>query len=128
MTANAFVQGVLGIRGPHLTASLASAFLFSGLACSEDGIEPLASTGTIEVTTVTEGDLLVPDSFEVQVDGARSGNMGPNDVYRMKFMPRGTYQIGLKDTSPDCRFSANPRGVLVTPKETAYTTFLVVCR
>lgn len=103
------------------------ALVFGGLSCGDDPIKPSTTMGMIKITTITEGDALVPDSFEVQIGGERSGNTGPNAIYQMMNLPRGNHEIGLKESPPECRFSANPRTVLVTPGEAAETTFLIWC-
>ena len=98
------------------------------VACDSSSTTPLSTMGVIEVTTLTEGQELLPDSFEVLINGSRSGTTGSNDVYYMETLPRGSYQVGLREDQEDCRFIANPREVLVTPNDTAYATFLVICQ
>lgn len=98
------------------------------VACDSPTTTPLSTLGVLEVTTLTEGQEMLPDSFEVLVNGSRSGTTGPNDVYYMEALPQGSYQVGLREDPEDCRFIANPRELLVTANDTAYTTFLVICR
>jgi hypothetical protein len=59
--------------------------------------------------------------------GEKSGDTGLNDVFLMLNLPRGAHEVGLKEAPEECRFSANPRSIVVTPGETSETTFLVWC-
>jgi len=100
--------------------------VLAGCDISEIIIAP--SLGVIEVTIQTEGLSQAPDSFNVFLNGSRSGAVGPNGLYRMTALPSGTYQVGLQEEPDVCRFSENPRKVTLQRSGTSFVTFLVICK
>jgi hypothetical protein len=98
------------------------------MACGDSTTEAVPSLGTIEVTMLTDDIAMAPDSFQLFVNGGFSTSVGPADVHYLEYLPRGPHQIGLREEPENCRFTANPRVIVVTPGDTAYTTFQVFCR
>jgi hypothetical protein len=96
-------------------------------ACNPSSSDVVPATGVIQVNTLTEGSGPFPDSFNVLLNGNRSGSVPPNDVYFIPFLPRGDYQVGLQEESEDCWFGDNHRTVRVELNDTSYSTFLVRC-
>ncbi len=76
---------------------------------------------------MTDGDGPTPASYTVLLDGAVSGTTGPDDVYTMTSIPRGTHVVGLKEEPDRCRFLTNPRELTVEVNRTTAVTFLVLC-
>src|SRR5215210_2211008 len=64
---------------PHSSPTLLLGLLALTLgACTGDGIGDLpATTGTLEITTSTDGDEIDPDGYTVQVDGEVPQPIGP---------------------------------------------------
>jgi hypothetical protein len=108
-------------------------FLVAGTVCALGGCDSSSKTvapnlGTIEVTTLTEGPGLLPDSFTVLLDMAPSGSVAANGIYTIPFLPRGDYRVALREDSENCFYGVNARTVTVEPDETTPTTFLVRCQ
>jgi hypothetical protein len=97
-------------------------------ACDTSETIVTPAQGAIEVTTLTEGVGQLPDSFNILLNGSRSGTVGPNDTYLMTLLPRGDYVVALLEESENCRFTTNPRLVTVGQNDTTVTTFLVRCK
>lgn len=126
-----FSKPLIFLRKPARSGYLWAWILLLGIlvgACGESTTEVGPSMGAIEVTTLTDDVSLAPDSFQILLNGDFSTSMGPDDVQYLLSLPRGLYQVGLLEQDHGCRVSANPREVLVTPGDTAFTTFQVFCR
>jgi hypothetical protein len=96
-------------------------------ACDEDVVKAKPSTGVIEVTALSEGPGPFPDSFNVLLDGRRSGSVPPNGTYPILFLTRGNYEVALLEEGDNCWYGVNARTVTVEPNDTTFTTFLVRC-
>jgi len=105
---------------------LSLAVVFLG-TCDSDPTEVVPAMGVLEVTTVTEEAVQLPDSFNIFLNGVRSGSIGQNDTFLMTFLPKGGYLVGLSGEPEHCRVPSNPRTVTVELNDTTFTTFLVVC-
>ncbi|MGW8266823.1 MAG: hypothetical protein ACWGSQ_10665 [Longimicrobiales bacterium] len=110
-----------------LTAVLAAGALCTLFGCESSSRAIVPNLGTIEVTTLTEGPGLLPDSFTVLLDMERSGTVAANGIYTIPFLPAGDYVVALLEDSENCFYGANARTVTVEAEETSPTTFLVRC-
>lgn len=102
--------------------------LLALMSCDETTVELKPSLGVIEVTALAEGPGTIPDSFEVFVNGGRSGSVLPDGVFTIPSLPRGSYQVTLLGEEENCWYGVNTRRVTVVPNDTSFTTFLVRCR
>ena len=120
------------IAGPGsctLLAHFALLALLALFACGDDTVVVVkASTGVIEVTALTEGSGPYPDSFNVFLNGGRSGSVAPNGVFSIPVLTRGNYQVSLLEEADNCWYGTNARIVTVVPNDTSFTTFLVRCK
>ena len=113
--------------GVTATGFFAAASLCAVFGCDSSSKAVAPNLGTIEVTTLTEGAGVLPDSFTVLLDMARSGSVAANGTYTIPFLPPGDYQVALLEESENCFYGVNARTVTVEPDETTPTTFLVRC-
>ena len=111
-----------------LGSCLSLAFL-ALVGCDDDPVvEVTATTGVIEVTALTDGLGPYPDSFNVYLNGGRSGSVLPNGVFSIPVLTRGNYQVALLEEADNCWYGTNARMVTVVPNDTSFTTFLVRCK
>jgi Tol biopolymer transport system component len=95
-------------------------------ACGDDGVSPV--TGSVEVTTVSEGSGLDQDGYLVEVGGARSLAVGINTTATLAEVPVGEVEIRLAGVRGNCTvLGPNPRLVHVVAGETFPTRFDVAC-
>ncbi len=120
-------------RHPHLiprpvrwASIILPAMAFVG--CHDDPVEVKPSLGVIEVTAMAEGPGPIPDSFDIFLNGGRSGSVQPDGVFTISSLPRGNYQVSLLEEEENCFYGVSSRTVTVVPNDTSFTTFLVRCR
>jgi len=58
--------------------------------------------GTINVTTVTEGEDPDPDGYTILLDGEEKGSIGPNGQLSIPNVPQGERQLTLSGVAPNC--------------------------
>lgn len=97
-------------------------------SCEKDPVEIIPASGVIELTALTEGPGPYPDSFNVFVNGGRSGSVPPNGVMALSALPRGRYLVALYGDEKHCWYGLNTRQVTVVPNDTSFITFLIRCR
>jgi hypothetical protein len=89
------------------------------------------TTGSIEVTTVTQGDPqdLDPNGYSLTVGQAAPVNMTINDTQTISGLAPGNHTVTLGDIFPGCTLDAgeNPRTVAVVAGQTTQTTFSLTC-
>jgi hypothetical protein len=96
------------------------------LAASACGTDP--DTGTVEVTTVSEGEDLDSDGYTVELSGAGSRAIGSNQTIRVGGVPAGDREISLRRVRGNCVVQrAHPRLIRVTAEEIAQVHFEVRC-
>lgn len=118
-----------GLTHPLLVTCCLAAGAFGALVgCDSPTEADPPNLGAIEVTTLTEGPGILPDSFLVLLNHGLSGTMAVNGTYTIPFLPRGAYQIALLEEAENCFYGANARNLTVEPNKTTPTTFLVRCR
>ena len=84
--------------------------------------------GTINVTTVTEGEDPDPDGYTVTIDGASSGRIDPNGTLLFENVAQGEHLVGLSGIESNCAVSGdNPVSVQVKANERATVSFHVSC-
>jgi hypothetical protein len=87
-----------------------------------------ATSGTIEVATVTSGAGSDPDGFALLLDGSDRGPIGVSTTASIAGLTPGTYVVGLAGLAVNCQVvGENPRSVTVTPGQTAQVPFSVTC-
>lgn len=101
--------------------------LLAGLAaCSEGPASP--GTGTLVVTTATQGDGLDPDGFTLLLDRDSLLALGANTSLSLDGLPAGRHTLSLSDLAANCTLDTpNPLTATVRPDETVRLTFEVAC-
>ena len=96
--------------------------------CDESTVAPPVEQevlpGAITVTTETSG-FMKDDGYELMVDGASTGAIGPNEQITIADLDPATYELTLGDVADNCTVEAV--SVDVSPEQTAETTLSVVC-
>jgi Tol biopolymer transport system component len=73
-----------------------------------------ATTGSIQVTTVTTGMPLDPDGYTVSVDGGASQTIDPNATLTLGDLALGTHALTLSNVASNCHLDGeNPRVIEV---------------
>lgn len=99
----------------------ASADMTFAITCS-------ATTGSIQVTTVTTGSSLDPDGYSVTLDGRGAWPLGVNTSGTFSGLRSGGHTVGLGDVAANCVVQGdNPRDVVVTAGASTVVSFLVTC-
>jgi hypothetical protein len=86
------------------------------------------TTGSLEITTQTNG--LVPDAdgYAVSLDGTDRGPIAANAVLTLSNLPPGGHVVGLTGVAANCHVEGdNLRAVTITAGATATLTFAVTC-
>jgi Tol biopolymer transport system component len=87
-----------------------------------------ATTGNLEVTTVSTGDDIDSDGYTVSVDGGAAQSIGVNSTLTVSDLDAGDHTVELGDVAANCTVTAdNPRTVAVSAGGTATTQFDVAC-
>jgi hypothetical protein len=101
---------------------------FAGIlfACSEG---PVAlDTGTLEVTSASQGEALDPDGFALTLDGGRARSLGPNDSLTLADLSAGAHTLRLSGLAPNCILTTpNPVTARLPPGGMARVAFEVEC-
>jgi Tol biopolymer transport system component len=85
-------------------------------------------SGTLEITTASEGPDIDADGYSVHVDGGDGQAIAASGTLTIADMIPGTHSVLLTELAPNCTVSgANPQTVVVLPGETAPVAFAVVC-
>ncbi|HEY7563841.1 MAG TPA: hypothetical protein VIA81_02855 [Acidimicrobiia bacterium] len=101
--------------------------LLSGLlgACGEDLNAP--GSGSIEVTSVTTGDLVDPDGYSLSLDGVARA-IQPNATITLSDLSPGNHDVELGGVAPNCTLTGqNPRTVEVASGTVTRLTLEVTC-
>lgn len=86
------------------------------------------TTGWIQVTTSTEGDVPDADGFVVSVSGEAVLPIGTSETETIGGLRAGEQEVELKEVAPNCSVNgANPRTLEVVVGDTARVSFEVDC-
>lgn len=86
--------------------------------------------GTIQVTTVTQGDAqeLDPDGYTLTIDQGAATNIGINATESFTQLLPGNHSVTLGDIAGSCALTGeNPRTAAVVAGETTQVTFNITC-
>jgi hypothetical protein len=96
------------------------------MAC-EDGTTFTAATGTLLVTTVTTGDVLDPDGYELLLDDSTSYAIAVNETVTLT-LDVDDYTVALSGLDDPCVVEGdNPLDTSVGADESTEVSFTVVC-
>ena len=96
-------------------------------ACSDDDPADPSVEGTIEVTTLTEGDG-APASYTIQLNDEPPQEIGVSATLRFPDLDPGEHSLLLSGLPDHCAVEgANPRNVDVTAGQTVVSEFEVTC-
>jgi Tol biopolymer transport system component len=88
----------------------------------------VATSGSINITTVTTGSFLDQNGYIVIVPGLPTQSIGANDSVLIPNLPARDHVIELSDVAPNCPVSgANPLTVRVVGGDTVLAAFDLVC-
>jgi hypothetical protein len=99
-------------------------------ACGDDDNSALnpGPLGDFAVITVSSGDELDLDGYEIRVNDISSGAIGVNDNVEFQARAVGTYTVELTEVAANCAVNGdNPRPVQVIADSLTDTTFEVTC-
>ncbi len=98
-------------------------------ACGDDNAaDPAGPRGDFSVRTVSSGDELDANGYELSVNGAFAVIIGVNDSLNFPNRPVDTYTVELTEVATNCTVAGNnPRPVLVIADSQTETTFEVDC-
>ena len=128
LTANVMVNPPLpsSHQEAFVTRNRRASLIGLALALSACGTDP--GTGTVEVTTVSEGEDLDSDGYTVHLEGAGSQPIGANHTVAFAEVPAGDQEIHLSGVRGNCAVpQAHPRLIRVTAGETFRLHFEVRC-
>jgi Tol biopolymer transport system component len=110
---------------PLLFAAAAAA-----VSCGDgEGITVPPSTGTLEITTITNGTEIDSDGYTIQVDGGTEQAVAVSDELTIPEVAPGSHSVLLGGLAANCTVAdANPQSVAVTAGDTATVAFAVTCR
>lgn len=101
--------------------------LFAVAACS-DSSPTGPSSGTLQVTTSTTGQLIDLSGYLISIDGIAGPTVGVNSTVIIPDLAPGAYQVALGNVATNCTVAgSNPRTVLVSGGAAATVGFLVDC-
>lgn len=100
-----------------MTRNRRASLIALALAASACGTDP--GTGSVEVTTVSEGQDLDSDGYTVHLQGADSQPIAANHTVAFTEVPAGDQEIHLSGVRGNCAVQqAHPRLIRVTAGET----------
>jgi hypothetical protein len=114
----------------RVSLACCSTLIMAASACGDDGdggTDP-GPVGDYSVMTVSSGDDLDADGYEVRVNDTFAGLIGVNDSLEFRNRPVDTYSVGLADVATNCTVDGdNPRPLQVIVDSHTDTTFEVTC-
>ena len=97
-------------------------------ACGDDNAADPGPRGAFSVQTISSGDELDPDGYEIRVDDAFAATIGVNDSVEFANRAVSTYSVELTQVAGNCTVAGdNPRQLLVIADSQTGTTFEVNC-
>jgi len=112
---------------PQVFAAL---FALTTIACSS-GSEPTPDEpgpGQLKVTTVTGGDEIDGDGYNVLLEGSVNAGVGSNASVTIPDLEPGPFTVGLVNVAPNCSVAPpRLRTVTVVADQTTETSFAVTC-
>ncbi len=87
-----------------------------------------ATSGSVDVATVTTGGGSDPDGFLVAVDGEERGSIGTSATLNLPGVTPGLHSLGLSGLAGNCQVAGqNPREISVVAGQTVQVPFNVTC-
>lgn len=84
--------------------------------------------GRMDVRTVTSGDELDPDGYQVMIDGAPVGAIATTGSFAVDNVALGTRRVALGGVAPNCTIGGDhPREIEVEVTPAAEVTFEIAC-
>lgn len=109
---------------PRVTVQLLT-LVVATTACG-DGSGP-SPTGSIEITSVTEGEPADPDGYTVAID-SQPVPLGPNAAITVSGVGLGDHELELRGVAPNCSLVGdNPRTITVTAEAPLRLTLTIAC-
>jgi hypothetical protein len=88
----------------------------------------IATTGTLEITTVTTGESLDPDGFTVSVDNGQSRPILTTATVTIQSLSAGPHTVVLDNVADNCTPAEGPsQTVTVSPGVTTLVGFTITC-
>ncbi|HET6778104.1 MAG TPA: hypothetical protein VFH26_04400, partial [Gemmatimonadales bacterium] len=112
------------------TIALLFAAVAAAVSCGDgEGITPPPTTGTLEISTTSDGTDVDADGYSVQVDGGTAQAIPASGTLTIDEVTLGTHSVVLGGLAPNCAVSGeNPQSIEVTPGDTSIVAFVVTCR
>lgn len=97
-------------------------------ACGDDSAVNPGPRGDFFVKTVSSGDELDPDGYEIRINDIFAATIGVNDSVEFSSRAVDTYSVELAEVAGNCAVAGNnPRPLLVIADSKTGTTFEVAC-
>lgn len=104
-----------------------SASALAGLSCSGGDITG-ASTGSIEITTVTSGPDPDTDGYLLTIDNGSDLPIGSSATLRQENLQPGTHTVRIAGIAANCTAAGdNPQSPVVQAASTAHVAFAIAC-
>ena len=101
----------------------------AAVSCGGDDITVPPSTGTLEITTITDGTEIDVDGYAVQIDGGAGQAIAVSGELTIDEVAPGAHTVLLAELAANCTvLEADPQTVTVTAGDTATVAFAVTCR
>ena len=98
------------------------------LACGGGGELTAPTTGVVQVTTSTAGDVPDPDGYTLMLDDVAVQPIGSAATATLADLTPGAHRIGLAGVAPNCTVEGdNPRTLTVVAGETAAEDISITC-
>jgi hypothetical protein len=87
-----------------------------------------ATSGSVDVATVTTGGGSDPDGFLLTLDGEERGPIGTSATFNLAGVTAGLHSLGLSGLAGNCQVAGeNPREITVAAGQTVQVPFNVTC-
>jgi Tol biopolymer transport system component len=88
----------------------------------------VATTGSLQITSVTTGPSPDPDGYAITLDGGDRGVLGVSGALTLDGITSGSHSVGLSGVAANCQVQGdNPRTATVTAGVSAAVAFAITC-
>ena len=122
------IAGNCTVSGANPRSVTVSGTELASLAFALVCTQPAGATGTLRVSTATDGSDPDPTGYLVTVDGKIGQPVGLNATISIAGLSAGAHIVQLEDLTPNCTASDNPRNVTVPAGGQTELAFSVSCQ
>ena len=109
-------------------AVLIAAAAMTSISCGDDQ-SPVLAEGTIEISTLTQGDDFDPNGYLWSVDNSQGEIIGHEETVWVDALEAGDYEVSLAGMAENCTVpeETNPQTVTVNAADTVAVLFNISC-